>query len=239
MPTPTPTAGPLVRRSVHAGAVLWILGVIVFVAGMAVAQLGWTNPGYTLTQNVISDLGAVHCGPYSGRDICSPLNAVFNGAVIAMGVLLLAGLYLVASALPRGRGGTWGIVLFALTGVGAIGVGLNPEDVRIDLHLLSAALAFLGGNLALLAFGVAMREPGRWRRWSSVTIGLGVIGLAAFGLIVARAYEWGGLFAAWGEGGIERTIVVPLLIWAVLAGVLLLRTREYAPRGVGSSARST
>jgi hypothetical membrane protein len=229
--------GRYVRRSVHPGAVLWIVGVVEFVVAMAVVQLAWTNPSYSLTQNVISDLGAVHCGLQSGRDVCSPLHTVFNVSVVVVGILLIAGLWFAYSALPRGRWGQLGSGLLLVSGLGAIGVGLNPEDVRLSLHLLSAALAFGGGNLALVAYGIAMRSDPRWRRLASLTLGLGVVGLAAFVLIAARAYDWGGVFSAWGEGGIERTIAAPLFVWAAIAAIALLRRPEFAPRRV-EAARS-
>jgi len=211
------------------GAALWIAGVLEFVAGMIVAQSAWSHPPYSLTQNVISDLGAIHCGPLDGRTVCSPLHVVFNASLIVAGLLLLGGLALLRSTFPRGRLARIGIGLLAISGVGAIGVGTLPEDYFLPGHLLSALLAFAGGNLALLALGGAMRGDPRWGRWSLYSIASGLIGLGALGLIVARAYEWGGVFSAWGEGGIERTIAAPIFLWLLATGVLVFRFRDHAP----------
>lgn len=224
-----PPSSPLVHRNVRTGAGLWILGVIEFVVGMIVAQLAWTSPKYSLTQNVISDLGAIHCGPIGTRDVCSPLHLVFNVSLIVAGLLMLLGLVLVRSAFPAGRSATAGLVLLGVAGFGAIGVGSLPEDYYLPGHLLSALLAFAGGNLALLLLGVSMRGNARWGSWSLYSIVSGLVGLAALGLIVARAYEWGGFFSAWGEGGIERTIAAPIFLWLLVTGIFLTRLPTYAP----------
>lgn len=218
------------HRAVRHGAILWIVAVLEFVGGMIVAQLAWTNPRYSLTQNVISDLGAIHCQMVGSRHVCSPLHSVFNGSLIVAGIVLILGLLLLRSALPRKRPATVGIGLLVVSSLGAIGVGLFPEDYLLPAHLLSAFLAFAGGNLAVLFIGLAMRSDRHWGRgWSVYSVGSGLVGLAALGLIVVRAYDWGGFFSAWGEGGIERTIAAPIFLWVFVAGLRLARLPTYAP----------
>jgi hypothetical membrane protein len=224
--------GPLVRRSVRRGATLWVLGVAEFVIGMIVAQLAWTHPKYSLTQNVISDLGAIHCGSLGTREVCSPLHLVFNVSLVIAGLLLLAGLALVRTSLPEARATQIGVGLLVAAGIGAIGVGSLPEDYFLPGHLLSALLAFAGGNVALLCLGLSMRADARWGRWSLYSMVSGIVGLVALGLLVARAYEWGGFFSAWGEGGIERTVAAPIFLWLLATGIYLLRLPTYAPAGL-------
>lgn len=202
------------------GGLLLAAGAIQYVVAMAVTQLGWTTP-YSLRHNDMSDLGAVYCG-YSpaGSEmyLCSPWHVLFNVSVATMGVLLIASAILLFRDFPRHWATTVGFITFAVAGAGSVGVGLNPEDVRLPAHVVSAALAFFGGNLALLFIGAAMGRSDRWRKYQVYTIASGLFGLTAFGLFAAKA--WGPV----GMGGMERLIILPLLLWAVVVGVSLIRT---------------
>ncbi|MFZ1022583.1 MAG: hypothetical protein WAN87_00405, partial [Thermoplasmata archaeon] len=55
-------------------------------------------------------------------------------------------------------------------------------------------------------------------------------------LYVAGSWHWGGLWASLGEGGIERLIVAPLLLWTIVVSTHLVRIPTFAPPGVRSSA---
>lgn len=214
-------ADPAPARSqrVRLGGALLVLGAVEFVIGMVVTELGWTTP-YSLRTNYISDLGAVGCGVWpagSSRYVCSPWHLVFDVSIIAMGLLLIAAVGLFRSAFDPERAGTWGSVLFLIAGAGAIGVGLSPEDVNLAVHSASALLAFLGGNLALLVFGLGM---GRWPSggaYRAFSVLCGLVGLGALILFVA------GLYGPLGVGGMERLIVAPILLWAAVVGTQLAR----------------
>ena len=227
--TPGERYGPLVHRSVHHGAILWIVGVLQFIAAMIVTQLGWTTP-YSLAHNYISDLGAVHCGTIAGRYVCSPWHDVFDVSIVLMGLLLIAGTVLVTSAFPPRATRRIGLGLLILSGIGAIGVGLSPEDVNLTVHTLSALIAFLASNVALIVLGIVMFRDTRWSGYRAFTVLCGLVGFVALLLFVAHAYDWGGFFGDWGAGGIERTIVAPVLLWALLAATHLLRVPSYAKR---------
>jgi hypothetical membrane protein len=221
--------GPLVHRSVHHGALLWVVGVLEFLVGMVVTQLGWSNPSYSLTNNYISDLGAVNCGPFGGQYVCSPWHVVFNVSIIVMGVLLILGVLLLPSAFPNRRTRTVGLGLLAIAGLGAIGVGVSPEDVNLTAHSLSALLAFAGGGLALMALGIAMFRDTRWDGYRAYSVFSGLFALVALGLFLGHSWQWGGAWSDLGVGGIERLIVAPILLWALVAGIHLLRIPSCAP----------
>ena len=223
--------GPLVHRSVRHGAILWIVGVLIFVVGMAVTQYGYGPPTYSLTANYISDLGAMHCAPLAGHGttgyVCSPWHLAFNATIVVMGLLLLLGIVLIRTGFPPRSARTIGLILLALAGIGAIGVGLNPEDVRPSIHILSAAIAFIGGNLALIVLGFAMFRDTRWDGYRAYTMLSGLVGLIALILFELKAY------GPIGVGGMERLIVAPLLLWAVVVSIHLVRLPTYAaPRGL-------
>lgn len=209
---------------------LWVASVQ-FVLGMAVTQLGWTTP-YSLLTNYISDLGAVHCQYYhatlDSRYICSPWHGVFDTSIVILGLLSIAAAVLIYRAFKDDRITALGLILLALSGIGAIGVGLSPEDVNLRVHTLSALLAFVAGNSALLVLGVAIwRDLGWHRGFAVLSLVLGLVGWIALILFVLDA--WGPL----GPGGMERFVVAPTLLWAAVVGVRLIRSSR--PGGGGPS----
>jgi len=223
--------GPLVHRSVHHGAIVLIVGAFQFVVAMVIAQIGYGS-SYSLSQNVISDLGAVHCGVFGGSGsfgghyACSPWYLVFNVSIVVMGLLILLAVILLRTAFPARRSRMIGLGLLALAGIGSIGVGLFPEDVNITAHSISALFAFLGGGLALLVLGFAMFRDTRWDGFRAYTLLSGLVCLVALILFVTKSYL--GL----GVGGMERLIVAPILLWSIVVGIHLERIPMFAPRSI-------
>jgi hypothetical membrane protein len=221
--------GPLVHRSVRHGAVLLIVGAVQFLVGMALTQIGYGS-SYSLTQNYISDLGAQNCGTFGGSGAmpghyaCSPWHLVFNISIILLGLLLIFAVILIRTAFPARRSRTIGLALLAFSGVGAIGVGLSPEDVNITIHSLSAFLAFAGSGFALIILGLAMFRDTRWDGFRAYTMLSGLVILVALILFATQTYV--GL----GVGGMERLVVAPVLLWAIVVGIHLARIPTFAPR---------
>lgn len=230
MGTSEPRRGPLVHRSVHHAAAAWLLGSLQFIGAMVVVQLGWSHAHpYSLKDNYISDLGNTQCGYFpsgSTTYVCSPWHVAFNGSVIVLGVLLLLGVVLVRSAFPLRRSSAVALTLVALAGVGAILVGVWPENVNGGIHDAASLLAFLGGSLGLVALAGAMLRDTRWDGYRVYSMLSGLLGLIATVLFVA------GQDLGLGVGGMERLIVAPLLLWFIVASAHLLRTPQYAPRGI-------
>jgi hypothetical membrane protein len=162
-------------------------------------------PGYSTSQNYISDLGV---GPTSSR-------LIFTGAIIVFGLMAL-----VTAALLRLRPRKSLIWLFlALSGIGAIGVGVFNEDYIPEVHALFALLAFLFGNLAVIYSSKMVRPP-----MSYLFILLGLIGLSALALFAGNTY------AGLGAGGMERMIFYPAMFWAIGFGAYLLAEEERVSR---------
>lgn len=227
--TATERYGPLVLRSVHHGAIVLIVAVVQFVVAMVITQIGY-GATYSLSQNYISDLGAVHCSTfagthgYAGRYVCSPWHDVFNISAILLGLLVVLATILIRTAF-RARGSrTVGLALLAASGLGAVGVGFAPEDVNLTVHLASAGVAFAGGGLALIVLGFAMFRDTRWDGFRAYSVLSGFIGLIAIILFES------GTTLGLGPGGMERLIIAPVLLWAVVVGIHLVRIPTFAPR---------
>jgi len=226
--------GPLVHRSVRHGAIVLIVGTIQFIVAMVITQIGYGS-SYSLSRNYISDLGAMNCGTFggigsiAGHYACSPWHVVFNVSIIVMGLLVILAVILIRTAFPARRSRTIGLGLLALTGIGAIGVGLSPEDVNITVHSVSAILAFVGGGLALIVLGFAMFRDTRWDGFRAYTILSGLVDLIALILFLS------GTYLGLGVGGMERLIVAPVLLWSIVVGIHLARIPTFAPRAFAKS----
>jgi hypothetical membrane protein len=230
-PAGTERHGPLVHRSVHHGAILLLVGALEFIVGMAVTQVGYGS-SYSLTQNYISDLGATKCGVFHGASslvghyACSPWHDVFNVSIILLGLLLIFAAILIRTAFPARRSRSIGLVLLVVAGFGAMGVGFSPEDVDILVHSVSAFLAFAGGGFALILLGFAMFRDTRWDGYRAYTVLSGLVALIALVLFAAKVY------GPLGVGGMERLIVAPILLWAIVVGIHLARIPAFAPRAI-------
>jgi hypothetical membrane protein len=223
-------------RAVRLGGILWFLGITIFVVGMVVTQIGYSS--YSLTQNLISDLGAVRCGTlslslpnghlYSGY-VCSPWHDIFNATIIVEGILLIFGTILIWPSLPSGKIQTAGFGLLLVAGIGSIGVGLFPEDSNFLVHQLSSLLVFVPGNLASIILGASLFRSFRSISFRLYSVLSGVVGLIALLLFLLVIY------GPFGAGGIERLIASPLILWVLVAGVALLRFKPLQERQAGQS----
>lgn len=132
-----------------------------------------------------------------------------RGLTMFAGAVLTRDLF--APRWPR----TAAIFLFALAGLGVILVGIYPENENIAPHATGAGVNFVGGNLGLIQFGVALQPIPRRRSLSRFSIAAGTIGTPATGLFVSDRYL--GL----GPGGMERLAAYPIPIWQIVAGLAL------------------
>ena len=189
---------------------------------MVIAQLAWTTP-YSLARNAISDLGATHCGESGGQYICSPWHVLFNGSAILIGGFMILGALFVRSGFLPGKSSRGGLGLVTVAGLGAIVVGVLPEDVNLGLHFLGSVVFFVGTGAALLFLGVAMAEDPRWAGYRGCSILSGVVTLATF-VIYTLSYP----VSFPGREAIERVVVAPTLLWLVVAGLRLAQTPPYA-----------
>jgi hypothetical membrane protein len=199
---------------VRSGAVLFIFGALQFIIGMVVVQSQYH--GYSLSQNYISDLGGAN----------SPWALVFDASVIVLGICAIFGALLIWGAFPERTSRGTGLGFLLIAGIGAIGVGLFPETTPVlhgEMHSIVSAIAFIGAGVGLTVLSAAMTPGPHWRFSRPFTLILGLITLVATAIFLT------GTYLGLGPGGMERLIVAPILLWAIVEGIHIARLPRFAP----------
>jgi len=193
------------QRTVMIAGILLTLAGMVFLMGTITAETQYPHP-YTTHENEISDLGAT-VPPNSVT--YQPSATIFNVTCLATGALILVGTFL----LRRSKAPKKAWITIGLLGLGVFGVGVFPGNVA-PIHGMFAMLAFVAGGLAgLLAAG---QFPGPFR---VVSIGLGATALGS--LVIAILGDVTPLLDELGDGGIERWVAYPVMLWMVAGGAFL------------------
>lgn len=175
-------------------------------------ETGYT---YSVASNYISDLGA-NCPP-SGACYLPPSSLLFDSSVVIFGLTALVCAYYLHQAF-RWMPAT---LLVAITGVGAIGVGVFPETAGI-VHVAVSLVAFLFAGLSAIASYKLQKKP---LGYLSVILGVLTIAsliLAAPTVLPHRSSSYLGI----GSGGIERLVFYPALLWALSFGSHLMGTED-------------
>lgn len=166
-----------------AGSLIFI-GSVQCVLGIIIAETLY--PDYSTSVNYISDLGV------------GPSSLIFNSSVFLLGLLVLAGSYFI----QRSFHFKLLSVLTAITGIGAIGVGLFTEDAGA-IHMVFSLVTFLFAGLSAI-FSYKVQNP----PLSHLSVLLGAFSLMALVLFGS------GIYLGLGKGGMERMIAYPALLWA-------------------------
>jgi hypothetical membrane protein len=155
-------------------------------------------PGYSISENMISDLGI---GSTAG---------LFNSSIIVLGLLII----LSAIAFHSFHKNKIFTALLILTGIGAMGVGLFPENIR-PYHEIFAGITFVFGGLSEILSYSLLRFP-----MSIAVVSLGGLTLCCLVLFVL------GIHLGLGPGGMERMIVYPVILWGVSFGGYLMASER-------------
>ncbi|MEM2386231.1 MAG: DUF998 domain-containing protein, partial [Candidatus Bathyarchaeia archaeon] len=113
----------------------------------------------------------------------------------------------------------------ALCGIGAMGVGVFPENSPFMLHTVFSLIAFLFGALSAIASYKIQKPP-----MSYFAVVLGLMALASLLLFAYSevVVNMGGApetayYLGLGKGGLERLIAYPVLLWAMGFGGYLAK----------------
>lgn len=189
------------KKGAISGILLFLAGSILLM-GIITAEIFYPS-GYTTADSEISDLGATRPLPESVS--YQPSASIFNATMIVGGLLILA-----ASCLLYRAGKKWYLVLFpALLGIGILGVGVFPGN-NAFFHPLFALMTFISGGLAAI---VSFRMTPRPFRYL----------LALLGIVSLVFLFFSSLFIPiLGDGGTERFVAYPLVLWMVGFGGYLV-----------------
>lgn len=176
-----------------------------FIIGMIVAESLY--PGYSTSINTISDLGAT-CK--SNCIIHQSSSIIFNSSAILLGGLAFVGSYIIFR-----HHRTLPIIFMMIASWGAIGVGLFPETTRF-LHIIVAGIDFFFTGLASVTSYRLSNFP-----MSCFSVVLGVSVLLMFFLLASNNFFKLG-YLGLGQGGLERAIVYPGIIWLIGIGSHLI-----------------
>lgn len=217
----------MASKNTLCGACLLVLGTLQFVIFMLMAQLAYPCYGgvcYNIFTNPISDLG---------NTMTSPLWPLFNYSLVVFGLLLFIGIILLIDEYPKGilRNGGLASLLFAA--LGAIGVGVVPENTVLAIHSVAALIAFFFSGLGILLLGIDFARKFGSKSHSPYTAYTIVSGLVPLALILLYLLPSGGISSTlplsgpgWGFGGVERLIAFPPILWLFVTGVYFGRKRR-------------
>jgi len=194
-----------------------IAGIILMVAFiqffMAVTIAETQFPGYSTADNTLSDLGGTVVP-------VEPSATIFNVSVTLMGILALAAVYLIL----KSGGCRLFSTCLALMAVGTIGVGLFPGYTG-GPHVFFAMMTFIFGSLAsIFSYRLGLNIP-------MVIISM-ILGFTAL-LVIISLFIFGDgtgnpLIATLGDGGAERLLAYPVLLYLVaLGGYLTSRGEDW------------
>jgi len=155
-------------------------------------------PGYSISENMISDLGM-------GRTA-----GLFNSSIMLLGAMII----LSAISFHSFHGNRLFSILMVLTGAGAMGVGIFPENIR-PIHEICAGVTFFSGGLSEMLSFFLIRFP-----MSMIAALLGGITLGCLALFVL------GNNLGLGPGGIEKMIVYPMILWGAGFGGYLMASER-------------
>ena|SRR5579863_7019513 len=174
------------------------LGAAQFSVALILAEIYY--PGYSVSSNYVSDLGASCPGSSTtGCLINQPTSVIFDSSIVLLGLLVLAGAYFLQRSF-QDRPAT---AMVVLAGIGAMGVGLFPETTGA-WHSIFSLVVFLFAGLAALVTARLQKGPMFY-----LSIILGLLTLAALVLYI------GGEYLGLGPGGMERMVVYPVLVWSL------------------------
>ena len=186
-----------------AGTLFFIAGTLILL-GIVTAEA--TYPGYSVSQNYISDLGGARNGA-----IMQPAAAILDTTLVVGGLLIITGAYAIHRALDKHVFPSALPLLISLAGIGSVGVGVFNETFGI-VHWLLSGLTFIAGGFAAIAAFSQQKAPFRY-----FSVILGVIALVfAVGPYIAPAVAFFGVEWA------ERWVVYPLVLWLIGFGGYLM-----------------
>ncbi|PCC49162.1 DUF998 domain-containing protein [Brevibacterium aurantiacum] len=228
-------------------AICWIFAGIVYLLAETASASAF--PNYSYGMNYISDLGVPDIETLGDRSIDSPLHALMNLAFLAHGFLFATAAVLMARARSAARaslkeggsrpplqepiiacalGHALGMVLIAV-----VNGGQHNNELGLGwIHLLGAFLAFFGGHLTAICFGISLLKDRsshlmRGRILGVISIVFGLIGILGIVMLQGDVRAVPGTLLP--DGAWERIGMYAIIAWELAFGIALLARRRLTP----------
>jgi len=188
----------LKNKNLLIGLILSLLSgqfLLVLMLGAAIA------PGYSIHNNAISDLGVI-----------PQTNLLFNTSLFLFGVFVLIAAYLYHKIHNK----RWLTSIIICSAIGTIGVALFPEN-NPDIHAIFASIAFIFTNLIPIGVSKLLPKP-----MNILSIATGITGLLFLLIYIMGDINILNFYSIIGNGGTERMIVYPVIIWFIAYGGYLI-----------------
>jgi len=181
----------------YVGGIQWLLGILL--------AESW-HPDYSSRIDYVSDLGV------------GPSALIYNVSVFLMGLCGFLGAFFMMKS-KKSRVHT---ILLAISGVGAMGVGVFPYSMQ-PWHSIFTLVGILFGALAAITSYRTQETP-----ISHISVVLGSLSLIAsiifipyLGLPVGSTVTYLGM----AKGSMERWAIYPILVWLIGHGSHIARTQ--------------
>ncbi|KXH76871.1 MAG: hypothetical protein AM326_06390 [Candidatus Thorarchaeota archaeon SMTZ-45] len=187
------------------GGTLLYIGSIQWFLGLLLAEAWY--PGYSSRIDYVSDLGV------------GPTALIYNVSVFLLGLCMFLSAYFMMQSI----GGRVQSILLAISGIGAMGVGVFPYPLQ-PWHSIFTLIAILFGAFAAISSYQKQKPP-----ISYISVVLGLFSLIAaiiffpyLGLPVGATDTFLGM----AKGSMERWAIYPILSWAIGHGSHIARTQS-------------
>ena len=196
-------------NKIQLSGLLYFLAGAIVLMGIITAEAFYPS-GYSTFKNEISDLGATR-QPNSVS--FEPSSTIFNTIMLLAGIMVLVASFYQHKYFKK--------FLFSipvmLFGLGLVGVGIFPGDVR-PYHGMAAMLTFLSGGFCAITSFKIVTSPFKF-----VSISFGSIALLTwFSAVFASAT----LISFIGIGGLERWVAYPIMLWLTAFGGYLMNEKQ-------------
>jgi hypothetical membrane protein len=181
---------------------LFYVGVFQFILSMLICESVYS--GYSVRQQAMSDLG--------NWSLAGNYAAIFNVSNILEGLFIIAGAYFIQRIFTSRLFTS----LFAIAGVGGVGIGVFAEDISLPIHNVFALVAFFSGVAAAIMAYKFLKSP-----VSYLSVFFGAVELLAFVFFILGQGD-SVFYLGLGFGGMQRFMFYPGWIGSIAFGAYLI-----------------
>ena len=189
-------------NSKRVAGLLFVVAVVQYVLAVVISEAVYS--GYSAGQQMLSELG--------DWSLAGNNAAIFNGSALLWGIFLIAGAYFIQQIFKNRVFSS----LLAISGVGAVVSAVVSLNISFEVHGMFGMVAFVFGAAAAIMSYRFLKSP-----LCLVSIILGAVTLLATVLFMLGQGD-SAFYLGLGVGGVERFVVLPLLLWMLGFGAYLI-----------------